>query len=447
MAAAHREAHAGEPVSPVPAPAIAAPGFGGLPAQVLALQRSAGNQAVARAIAQGRLQRDDTASVGITGVALNHGKVSSPPESSLGLRATPVPAKASGVTWSVGAGTAAVSGTTIAADGSVTVGGSQPGGTVKVKGTSDDGSWADMELRVVEKPTTLASTTAADASTAAQYAGAFFHSFTGASGSGSGVEGANVNEKFDSLSAATPFGPFTLTANVAGSHGWDLDASGQMAGKDTVSIDKSTVDANAFVPSASNPSPGKPLPQGFSMTQHLHTKSFPSGAADAAAFTDTAHVRTLEESAGSLVMTLKAGKDSVSVDYAGPPVFRKAAASPAKVEASAAKPVAEKGKKAPEWVRNEVQVSVESTPATATPTYSIQGAALGCDINASTGLVRIGTTAGKITVRAGDAKHYDEVEIEITAPPAPAPAKPAAASGEAEEAEGPSADAGPPDLR
>jgi hypothetical protein len=178
------------------------------------------------------------------------------------------------------------------------------------------------------------------------------------------------------------------------------------------------------------------------MTQHLHTKSFPSGATDAAAFTDTAHVRTLEESAGSLVVTLKAGKDSVSVDYAGPPVFRKATASPAKVEASPVKPVAEKGKKAPEWVRKEVQVSVEATPATAKPTYSIQGATLGCDINAATGLVRIGSTAGTITVRAGDATHYDEVQIEITAPPAPP--KAAGASAEAEDADGPSADAGLP---
>ena len=64
--------------------------------------------------------------------------------------------------------------------------------------------------------------------------------------------------------------------------------------------------------------------------------------------------------------------------------------------------------------------------AAAKPTYSIVGEKLGCSVDSS-GMVKIGSTPGKITVRAGSAKSFDEVVITITAP-APKPA-PAAGSG------------------
>ena len=60
-----------------------------------------------------------------------------------------------------------------------------------------------------------------------------------------------------------------------------------MGGTDKVSIGKG-VDATPFVKNASNPSPAKTLPQGFSMTQKLHAKTFPSGTLDDAPFTTTA---------------------------------------------------------------------------------------------------------------------------------------------------------------
>jgi hypothetical protein len=52
------------------------------------------------------------------------------------------------------------------------------------------------------------------------------------------------------------------------------------------------------------------------------------------------------------------------------------------------------------------------------PKYSIQGEKLGCSVDKD-GLVKIGSTAGTITVRAGSATNYDEVTITITAAPAP----------------------------
>ena len=158
------------------------------------------------------------------------------------------------------------------------------------------------------------------------------------------------------------------------------------------------------------------------MTQKLFAKTFPADTLDDTPFTTTPHVRTLEEKGGKLQMTLKAGVgDGVSIGYAGPAVFRNAKADKPTVEASSEKP------KTGTWKRNEVQVSVDPEPAGAKVTYSITGEALGCTVDA-TGKVLIGSTAGKIMVRAGDGgTHYDEVSIEIKKPAAAAATAPKAA--------------------
>jgi hypothetical protein len=278
---------------------------------------------------------------------------------------------------------------------------------------------------VIEKPTTIASSAGTAAGT---YEATFRHTLTGASGTGSGVERANINEKFDSLSVDTDFGKFTLQANAAGSGGWDLDAKGKMMGDDHVSIDKGMIDANKFVKTASNPSPAKTLPVGFTMVQHLHAKSLPSGKLDAAPFTNVDHVRTLKEDGGALKVVLSAGTD-VAIAYAGPAVYRDAKADKTSVEASAPKPASG------EWKRNSVQVSVTAEPSSAKVKFSITGNALGCSVDAS-GKVLIGDQAGTITVRAGDGgSHFDEVAITITARPAPTPPAPKSDAGsEAEPA-------------
>jgi hypothetical protein len=190
-----------------------------------------------------------------------------------------------------------------------------------------------------------------------------------------------------------------------------------MAGPDNVSIDKAGVDATKFVKNASNPSPAKSLPAGFSMTQHLLAKSFPSGKLDGTEFTNTAHVRNLEDRSG-LKVVLKAGKGEVAIPYEGPAVYRDAKADKTSVEASVPKPAAG------DWKRSEVQVSVTAEPAGASVKYAFTGDALGCEIDASSGKVLVGDKAGTIKVRAGDgAKSYDEVTITITARPAAATPK------------------------
>jgi hypothetical protein len=371
---------------------------------VLSLQRTAGNQAVCRAIATGQIARAPT-QVGVTGVTVSPAKFTAPLEAGVSVRAVAAPANATGVTWALKDGTAAVTGSSIDAKGAIAVGAAQPGGTLEAEATADDGSSFSMPFNVVSKPTAIASTAAA---ASGSYSGTFTHTLA----PGAATQGGNINEKFDSLSVDTDFGKFTLSANAAGSQGWDLDAAGTMAGPDNVSIDKAGVDATKFVKNASNPSPAKSPPVGFSMTQHLFAKSFPSGRLDAAEFASTPHVRNLEDRSG-LKVVLKAGKGEVAIPYEGPAVYRDAKADKTSVEASAPKPAAG------DWKRNEVQVSVTAEPAGSSVRYAFTGDALACEIDASSGKVLVGDKAGTIKVRAGDgAKSYDEVSITITARPA-----------------------------
>ena len=192
---------------------------------VLALQRSAGNQATMRALAAGGgplLQRDDK-SVSVTGISLSADRASVPADGT--ITATAKPSNATGVKYAAEKNTADPAGITVDADkGTVTVADTQEGGLVNVKATSDDTSFAFATLRVSEKPKTLDSTSASAGSQSGRYAGEFVHTFSGKSGDKTKMEGANINEKFDPLEVESPFGTFKLTANAAGSPGWDLDA-------------------------------------------------------------------------------------------------------------------------------------------------------------------------------------------------------------------------------
>jgi hypothetical protein len=387
--------------APAEAPALAA---------VLALQRGAGNRATARLMRQ-------AAQVAVTDVTLSSGRASIPADGA--VRARPQPAKATGVVFSLEKGTVEPAGSTVdPATGVVTVTAAQEGGTINVKATSDTGDWATAPLMVSEKPAALATTSGSDTTTKARYRAEFVHGFTGKSGDGAKLEGANVNERFDALSVASPFGTFDLAANAAGSQGWDLDGSGEMAGPDKVSIDKAMIDAGKFVAGASNPAPAKTLPQDFTMEQKLHSKTFPSGAIDAAPFTKTGHVRGLADVSGSLTVQISAGGETVDIPYEGKPVYTNAQAAPATITASGPKP---KGKGAT-WSREQVQVTADVRPADAALVFSLTGDKLGCTIDKDTGLVEIGDKAGTIKVRASSGKpggHYDEVAIQITPRPAP----------------------------
>ena len=397
------------------ASADAAPSGPLTPQLVTMLQRSAGNRAVA-----GLIQRDDK-QVSVTDVTINNARVTTPPEAGLNLQARAVPPNATGVKFKIEKGTVEAKDVQIdAASGKITLGATQPGGDLKVTAEAADGSSAWSTFRVIEKPAALKATSPS-AGGGSRYGGDFTHTFSSKSGSSSGMEDERINEKFDSLKATTPWGSFDLAANAAGSRGWGIDASGDMTGPDHVTIEKSLPDVRPAIKSASNRSPTGDLKKGvgFTMTQHMHAQSLPSGKLDDKPFADIPHVRQLEERSGDVKMVVKAGKDEVEQDYEGKPAFRNAQASPAKVEASPPKPKAEKGKPPAAWSRNEVTVSADAIPSNAKTVFSIveaDAARLGCEVDKSSGLVKVGDQPGTITVRVSDGgnAHYDEVKIVIT---------------------------------
>ena len=114
--------------------------------------------------------------------------------------------------------------------------------------------------------------------------------------------------------------------------------------------------------------------------------------------------------------------------YVGKPAVRNAkAASPTVVASEPPPPKPKKGAPAPPAVvPTTVQITAESTPTGAPLKFSIQGEKLGCKIDAKSGLLTIGVTAGSVTVRAAEAegRSFDEVVVTITARPVPTPTTP-----------------------
>jgi hypothetical protein len=414
--------------APEAAPAVAAPSVVPVASEsvVLSMQKTVGNRAVCRAIASGMLARDDApgavaaADAAITALTVSPSQSTMPLESGTTITASTTPSNAN-AKFSLEADTASpAAGTTIdASTGKITLGAKQPGGMMKVK-AENSSTETTQAFRLIEKPKEIDSTAEAATGT---YEATFTHTFSSSGASTAGLNQANINEKFDSLTAKTPFGgDFTLTANKAGSKGWYLNSSGTMAGPDNVSI-SSGIDGSKFVKNASNPNPTK-LPAGFDMTQKFHFKTLPSGKLEDAPFTTTPHGRHLVDDGGKLKMKLSAGKGKgVLINYAGPPVFRNASAGKPSVEASPPKPTSGT------WKQNEVQCSVDVEPSGGAVKWSISSSdKLGCSVDSS-GKVKIGSSPGTITVRAGDGTHYDEVTITITAPPPPAGAKPTSEEG------------------
>lgn len=418
------------------------PAFG-LPVSTLRnMQRLAGNQATiavhrqfeARWGDRRGIQRDPgdgeaapVADVSVTGLNLSADTVTLP--LAVALSAEVVPADATGVTFSVANGTADASNVSIdASTGVITIAAGQEGGTVAVSADGSDGSGVTVDLDIIERPGAISATTAAGA---ANYGGQFTHTFTAPSGRAAGLEGVNINEEFDSTSATPPWGgTFQLTANAAGSHGWDLDATGKMGGPDNVTIGAGTVNIGKVIDCTSNPNAAGEMPQGFTMNQKLFSKVLPGGAMESTPFATVAHRRELT---ADHRFRVSAGLDEIIEDYSGPDAVTNAAASSSTVMASPPRP--ESG----EWAQRKVTISADPIPDTAALTYSITGPNLGCTVDAD-GEVSIGSTAGTITVRVTAAPgNYDEVEITITAyaepesssesaetsaPPAPRPEPP-----------------------
>ena len=376
------------------------------------VQRLAGN-AAAVALVDGdtRLQRDavddeedelQLADVSVTGLTLSADTVTVPTTET--VQATAQPDNATGVEYSVAAGS--VSAENVAIDegtGAITISDGQRGGTVEVSADGDDGSGVTVDLTIIERPSAISATQAGDG---VGYGGPFTHTFSAPSGHASGLHGANINEEFDSTSVETPWGStFNLTANAAGSDGWDLDAAGTMAGPDNVTIGSGSVDIGRALRSTSNPDGADALPVGFTMVQRLYATQQPGGTRESTAFATVNHVRRL---VAGPQFEVSAGMGTIAEDYTGPGAVTNAAPSARTVMASPTRP--ESG----DWNQRKVTVQADPYPDDTPLSYTITGDPLGCTVDAD-GEVSIGVQAGTITVRVTAAPHnFDETTITIT---------------------------------
>jgi hypothetical protein len=344
-----------------------------------------------------------------------------------------------GITWSLTDGTAKVdSGTSIAVDGSITIGAGQTAGNIQVRATNADGAYKYSELTFTGIPTTISSTSPVADPPAGTYGHVFDHVFDSTTGKVADLKGVAVGEKFPKLdnpdgadhAIKAPDYPFggtfnlhTATLTEGATNNWFLTDAGQLGGEhDSITIGQGGIHVAPFVKNASNPTPAATLPVGFAIEQHFHWYN-PLEADATKRWTDfrtVKHERTLKlDSAGALVFETKANDTGDGGDaYVGAPAVSALAASPATSPKSAA---AEKGKPAP--AANSVTVTATTLPGTLGAkqkiAWSLQGDALGCTIKADpknplAALIKIGSKPGTLTVRAALGGSFDETQVTIT---------------------------------
>jgi len=421
---------------------------------LLNLQRTLGNQAIQRLLKanagglEGGMQipgaisgpsaggpellRAPASPVILKDVTVNQDRVTVPPPAGLSFSAGKVPANAPDVTLSVVGDNASVAaGTKIDnATGAITVAADQTGGSAHVLasqnttdpagGTISTTMTAPFNFTAV--PSGITSTSASALGKPGLYGGEFTHTFTSPGGGQSALERAHVNEQFPNarktkLSVTGPLATLDLDVNDPdlATAGWDLDAAGKMTASDKVGW-TNTVDARPFVANASHPSPSPALPQELSATQNFRNLIYPGRTYDAKAVASTTHRRAIEDRSNRLKAVTGVNGKEIEQDYAGPTVFRRILATPASIPVAA--PAPPKGK-APSKTTSTITIDAEGKKAK--PAFSVRPPDLGCTINAA-GVLTPGTTAGTVTVRAGDSANYDETTVTLTAQtPAPAP--------------------------
>lgn len=406
-----------------------------------AASEGSGVAAVAPAPASpAHLFRQPGAPAVLTGVTVNHDRVTVPPAASLSFSATKAPANAPGVTFAiVGDNATIAAGTTInRTTGVITVAAGQTGGSAHVEASQNatgpggasvvTTSPATADFNFTAIPSGITSTSASPSGLAGSYGGDFTHTFTSPAGGQTALERSHVNERFPgasgtALAVTGPLGTVNVTVNNPNSatDGWDLDSAGTMEAHDRVTWTHN-MDARPFVANASHPSPSPGLPQALTATQNFRNLNFPAQTYGTAAVASTTHRRAFEDRNNQLKAVTSANATGISQevveDYAGPTVFRRCRATPSSIPVRAPAPPG--GGTAPAATTTTITVVAEGQQAT--PTFTILPPGLGCTIT-STGVLTPGTTAGTVTVRAGNAQNFDEAVVTLTPPqPAPSPA-------------------------
>jgi hypothetical protein len=368
------------------------------------------------------LYRAPAPPVTMNNVSVNHPRVTVPPPPAHGLKATPDPANATSVTFALVAVTATLAaGTKIGStSGKVTIDGKQDGGGIDVEATQTTAAGtttATAPVNFTAIPGKIIATTAAAGGVAGSYGGDFVHTFDPPAAGATALELAHVNERFagaagTNLTITGKLGTFNISINNPNSAtaGWDLDSTGTMAGPDHVTWD-STADARPFVVNASNKTPANTLPQALTATQNLRNLNFPAKTYGVTVASPI-HRRAIEDRSGKLKAITSANATGINVeleeDYAGPTVFRNAAAAPASIPAVTPAPP---GGSAPAATTSTITVDAEGQAATTT--FSINAPDLGCTIDAA-GVLTPGATKGTVTARAGDGTNFDETMVTIT---------------------------------
>ena len=372
--------------------------------------------------------------VALTGVTVNRDRVTVPPVAGLSFSATKTPANASGVTLSVVGDNATIAaGTTVNnTTGAITVAAGQTGGSAHVEANQNatgpggvtmvSTSPATAPFNFTAIPSGITSTNRVPQWHTGSYGGDFTHTFTSPAGGQTALERSHVNERFAAASGTTltitgTLGTLTITVNNPGSAaaGWALDSSGTMTGPDHVTW-SNAFDARPFVANASHPSPSPGCRPALTATQNFRNLTFPSQTYGATAVASTTHRRAFEDRNNLLKAVTSANATGINQevveDYVGPTVFRRCRAAPPSISVAAPAPP---GGTAPAARRSTITVDAEGQPAT--PTFSVRPPDLGCTIT-SGGVLTPGTTAGTVTVRAGDTANFDETAVTLTPRPA-----------------------------
>jgi hypothetical protein len=348
------------------------------------------------------------------------------------LTASAQPANIPNLAWSLQNDTVAVdANTTIAANGVITIAAAQNAGNIKARATrpavgNNPSCWAEMTLPIRSHPTGITSTRVVGppSNPAQDYGAVFEHVFTSNDGNVASLENVAVGERFPNIPNPTgaqhnnipsPFGPFslntaTLTPNA--SNNWFLTSAGELGGThDNVTFQKAGVNVGQFLLSTSNPNPPNALPVSFALDQDFHWYCRLSPAANRwTRFHGIQHERGLRQTGGNVEFFTKANQVERAEPYTGQPGIINARAVPNRVTRSPAAGPA-----------NTVTVRSDTLPdplpAGHGLLFSIQGAALGSNVNANTGVFTAGQAAGQVRVRVRDSvaanNNHDETTITI----------------------------------
>jgi hypothetical protein len=356
-----------------------------------------------------------------------------------------------GITWNIEDDTATkAAGTSIAADGTITLDAAQAGGSLSVKAENAGGSFA-RSFSVAAVPTGIDATSVLSAlnSAATDYGAAFQHTFTSAAGSATVIENLRIGEKFPTApspnaashtftGAAWPFGrgrdSFTLSTGTLANDAagaWALDASGEFgpppagstnAQGDNVSTAKSLINVGDHVASHSNPTPRNRLPVTMTLDQEFHFFN-PRAASGSrwTRFTTTAHSRTLRLASDEVKFVTTVNGVENEEDYEGRPAVFGLTASPVSTPKSASAPAGGGAAPAPRTVALTARTLPGTLPAGASLTWSVIAPDLGCTVtpdaaDPTQATLTVGTTAGTVTVQIAEdtGTNTDRVQIRIT---------------------------------